>query len=111
MAIEDKRIASAVQFIRQNTKSPIQVADVAREIDMPRRTMEKYFRSVLGRSVHDEIARARIENISQILVEATMTISQIAKEFGFSDATHMTRFFRKKKGITPLAYRKQSATA
>ena len=73
--------------------------------------MEKYFRSVLGRSVHDEIARVRVENISQMLAETSMTISQIAKEFGFSDATHLTRFFREKKGLTPLAHRKQLSIA
>ena len=111
MAIENQQIARAVQFIRQNPKNPIQVNDVVREIDMPRRTMEKYFRSVLGRSVHDEIARVRVENISQMLAETSMTISQIAKEFGFSDATHLTRFFREKKGLTPLAHRKQLSIA
>ena len=111
MAIEDQAIAKAVQFIRQNTKNPIQVDDVAQAIAMPRRTMEKHFRSTLGRSVHNEIAQARADHISRMLLETNMTISLIAEEFGFSDATHITRFFKETRGLTPLAYRKQFETA
>ncbi|RKY05973.1 MAG: hypothetical protein DRP56_08260 [Planctomycetota bacterium] len=110
MAIEDREIAKAVQFIRQNTKKPIQGDDVAQAIAMPRRTMERHFLSALGRSAYKEIAWARAEHISRILLETNMTISLIAEEFGFSDATHVTRFFKEIKGLTPVAYRKQFAT-
>ena len=105
LAIDDPDIAKAVRFIRTNTKRQIQVSDVAGAVPVLRRTLERRFKTLFGFSVNEEIARTKIENIATILVETNEPISKISYDFGFSDASHMTRTFRRVKGMTPLAYR------
>ena len=43
------------------------------------------------------------------LVHSTQTVSQIADQLGFEDASYFTRYFRKYVGQTPEPFRQQQA--
>jgi LacI family transcriptional regulator len=106
LAVDDANVAAAIRFIRQHSKAVVQVGDVVDAVALSRRVLEKRFRAILGRSIHDEIRRTRVEQIIQMLAETAMSISEIAQALGFSDAAHISRYFRREKGMSPLAYRK-----
>lgn len=108
LAIEDTELAKAINFIRTNTNIPIQVGDVVARTHLSRRSLYHRFNTVLGRSIHDEILRARIEKVANQLLETDMTISQIAFKMGSSDK-HIARCFRQVKGMSPKEYRKKHA--
>jgi LacI family transcriptional regulator len=107
LAIEDPEVVDAVRYIRQHVKEPIQVSDVTRVTSLSRRSLERRFRAIFGRSIHDEIRRVRTEQVARMLVDTNLPVSQIAFELGFPGVEHIARQFRKEKAITPLAYRKQ----
>ena len=107
MAISDPEVAEAVRFIRDNHGKLIQVADVARAVDVTIRSLQRRFRLALDRSVFDVISSSRMEYISRLLVETDWPISRIALDVGFSDVAHFVRRFRSVKAMTPLAYRKK----
>jgi len=107
LAVDDASVAAAIRFIRQCSKTVIQVRDVVNAVSLSRRVLEKRFRAILGHSIHDEIRRARVEQIIQMLSETTMSISEIAQALGFPDVAHISRYFRREKGISPLTYRKR----
>ena len=109
LAINDADVVQAVRFIRLNSKRLIQVSDVLNEVGCSRRNLHRKFERILGRSVHKEIKRMRIETICQMLLETDLPISHIALTFGYQSADHIARFFKQEKGVTPLAYRKQYA--
>jgi len=107
LAIEDREVAEAIRFIHQNAKRPIQVSDAADAATLSRRVLEKRFRKIMGRSVYSEINRQRIQHITQMLVETDQSISQIALSLGYPSVKHIARCFRRERGMSPLAYRKQ----
>ena len=107
LAIEDREVAEAVRFIRRYSKKAIQVSDVVDAVALSRRALERRFRMMLGRSVHDEIKRVRVEQIARMLLEADLPVSKIALDFGFPGVEQMARYFRREKGISPQAYRKR----
>ncbi len=107
LAIDDSDVVAAIRFIRQHSKNVIQVNDVVNVVTLSRRVLEKRFRSILGHSIHDEIRRVRVEQIIQMLAETDMSISEIAQVLGFPDVAHISRYFRKEKGMSPLTYRKK----
>ena len=74
-----------------------------------RRWLHEKFTRSLGRSVHEEIKRARVEQIARILRETDIPVSQIALKFGYTDANHIARYFYQQKGVNPLTYRKRFA--
>jgi LacI family transcriptional regulator len=106
LCIDDADMVKAVRFIRQHAQIPIRVDYVADAVHLSRRVLEKRFRSALGHSIHDEIRRVRIEQIVRMLTETQMSISEIAHSLGFPDVAHISRYFRREKGMSPLKYRK-----
>ena len=107
LAIEDSDVAQAVRVIRQHSKEMLQVGDVARMVGISRRGLERRFRMALKRSVFNEIKRVRAEQVARMLVETNQSIGQIALALNYPGIEHISRFFRKEKGMSPLAYRKK----
>ena len=109
MAIEDKQVAKAVNFIRNHSKEVIQVVDVAEAVGLSRRALEQLFRKVLAHSVHEEIKYARVNQMAKMLIETNLSISQIAWSLGFPYTNNISRYFKQQKGISPLEYRRKYA--
>jgi LacI family transcriptional regulator len=107
MAIDDSDVVKALRFIRQHAKEPIQVGDVLKAVPLSRRALQKRFRRVLNRSVHDEIRRVRTEQVAIMLTETNLAISQIAAAFGYAGIEKLSRYFQREKEMTPLKYRKR----
>ena len=107
LAVEDAEVAKAIRFIRQHAKTNINVQEVVHRVSLSRRVLEKRFRQILGKSIHEEIRCARVELLVKMLSETQMSISEIAQALDFDDVTHLSRYFRKEKGLSPLQYRKQ----
>jgi len=106
-AIEDRQVAEAINFIRKHFKELILVSDVAEAVGLSRRTLEQRFRKVLKRSVHEEIAYTRVNQMASMLTDTNLPISQIARLLGYSYANNISRYFKQQKGISPSDYRKK----
>jgi len=107
LAIDDKEIASAVRFIRNNTLRDIHVNDVLAQSTLSIRSLQQRFRKVLNRSIHQEIRRTRVRQIAEILLKTNHTIRKIAYDMEFEDIDHISRVFRKEMKMTPTEYRKR----
>jgi LacI family transcriptional regulator len=107
MAIEDQKVAEAVQFIRKHSRKVIQVGDVVEAVGLSRRALQQRFRKVLSHSVHEEIKSARVNQMASMLTSTNLTISQITRLLGYPDVSNISRYFKKQKGISPSDYRKQ----
>ncbi len=106
LAIDDANVAAAIRFIRQNARKKIFVDDVVFQTSLSRRSLEGHFREVIHRSIQEEIRRVRTEQISKMLIETNMPISEITSVFNFTDVEHISRYFRREKGVGPREYRK-----
>lgn len=106
MAIQDRCVATAVGFIRDHRNKRLQVNDVAEATGVSRRMLQQRFSTMLGHSVHEEIRSIRIEQMSRMLVDTELSISQIANLLGYSYVRNISRWFLKEKKMSPSAYRK-----
>jgi LacI family transcriptional regulator len=106
LAINDTEVASAIRFIKENAKNKFLVNDVVKITSISRRSLEQRFRKNLHRSVYDEIRRVRVEWISRLLMETDLPISHITSFFNFTDVEHISRYFKKEKGIGIREFRK-----
>jgi LacI family transcriptional regulator len=78
-----------------------------KEVSLTRRGLEKRFRKQFNHSILDEIRRVRTNLIAQLLVETNFSILHIALSLGYQGTEHISRYFRKEKGLTLLQYRKK----
>lgn len=99
-------IAEAIAYMRENLEFSISLADIAKAINRSPSHFARQFRSELGMPPHHYLVNLRIEK-AQILLERSKTsIAEIAFECGFSHQEHLTRFFQRRVGTTPAAYRR-----
>ncbi|MCU0918349.1 MAG: DNA-binding transcriptional regulator [Planctomycetes bacterium] len=109
LAVSDPDVAAALRFIRRHVNRLIQVDDVVEATAASRRVLEKRFKAVLHRSVHQEIRRIRVNNIIRLLVGTDMSVTDIAAHCGFDGVEHIARHFRKETGVSLREYRKRHA--
>jgi LacI family transcriptional regulator len=109
LATDESDVIRAVQFIREHACRPIRAADVFDELSVSRSALEPRFRNVLGRTIHQEIDRVRIERAKTLLVETNLPIKHIAQQAGFLTVQYLTRAFRRLMGDTPAAFRRRHA--
>ncbi|MBN1892896.1 DNA-binding transcriptional regulator [bacterium] len=106
LAVNDPEVASAIRFIKENAKNKILVSDVVKNTHVSRRTLEQRFKKTIRRSVYDEIRQIRVEWISRLLIETDLPISHITSLFNFTDVEHISRYFKKEKGIGLREFRR-----
>ncbi|MBN1363158.1 MAG: DNA-binding transcriptional regulator [Sedimentisphaerales bacterium] len=107
-AVNDRYVREALRFIRARAGSePMQVDDVAKAVALSRRSLYDRFAKTLGRSVHEEIKRVRVDRLARLLVSTDLSIAQIAVRLGGTDMKNLARYFKQDMGMTPLQYRKR----
>ncbi len=65
----------------------------------------RLFKRILGISPQAHVIRVRIDRARHLLVESSLTISQIADALGYEDVFFFSRQFKAKTGQTPGQYR------
>lgn len=106
LAVDDFEVVSAINYIRKNARKKILVGDVVKVTSVSRRTLETKLRKTIHRSIHREIQQVRVELISRLLMETELSISEITALFDFTDVEHISRYFKKEKGVTLQEFRK-----
>jgi len=106
IATGDELVDRALAVIHGAASPGLTVSQILLWTHCSRRTLEKRFQAALGRSVHQEIIRRRVEAARRLLRDTTFTIARIAAEAGFGNAQRFYAAFRKVQGTTPAAYRR-----
>lgn len=106
LAVDDRDVAEGIRFIRLNAKRRITVDDVVAKTGIGRRSLEMHFRRAIHRSIQEEIRRVRVESIARLLMETDMPIAEITDMFSFTDVEHISRYFKKEKGMGLKEYRR-----
>lgn len=90
------------------TESGLSIAAIAREQRVTPNHLTKLFRRELGMSVRDYLHQRRLEYAEKLLTSESLSIGEIALAAGFTDPNYFIRFFRRRKGVSPGNFRKQT---
>jgi LacI family transcriptional regulator len=106
-AVPDPLVAAALRYMADNCAGPMRVDMVAQTVNAGRRTLERRFRKVLGRSITHELNRLRIERMKRLLVETDDPVKVLVGEAGFGSPEQMRLVFREFTGRRPMEFREQ----
>lgn len=98
-----------ISYIHQNIydRSLIQIKSISAHFNISSTYFSDYFKKKFAFSYRKYLNEYRMKLIEKRLAIPSLTLTQIADEFGFSDESHFTHFFKKNKGVNPSFYRKQ----
>ena len=106
IATGDEIVDRALRVIHEAASPGLTVSQLLLAVHCSRRTLEKKFQRTLGRSIHQEVIRRRVEAARRLLRNTTLTVASIAGEAGFANSQRFYAAFRKVQGVTPGAYRR-----
>lgn len=106
--LDDSLVAKAVSFIGINSGLGMNVDSVVKYLQVSRRLLEQRFRKSLGRTVHDEIERVRMNKVKNMLLETNKTLCEIAEICSFSSEMYLSNVFHKRFGMTMGQFRNKN---
>ncbi len=96
------------QFISQVNNFCRTYSDVhfyADQLNVSSRYLAQVTRRISGKTPKAIIDEYIVKEIERELSTTTHTVQEIANTFGFSSQAHLTKFFKKMRGVTPSAFR------
>jgi len=105
LAVSDRELLPIVEFIHREAPRGLQVKQLLREFPISRRSLEQRFRQHLGRSPAEEIRRVRLDRAKELLLETSLSISEVSEACGFVSSAHFSTSFLKQIGTTPSDWR------
>jgi LacI family transcriptional regulator len=104
--VGDPLVSRALRLIATRAVRPCRVRDIVNALSVTRRSLERRFRRVLRRSIHDEILRVRLDRVRRLLIETDRPLKAIASETGFRCPERLAEAFRRTTGESPSEFRR-----
>ena len=99
----------AIERIRKDHSTQLSIAQLAKDSGMTRFAFSRLFSRTYGCSCRDYVMRLRIETACRLLATPGTTVTEIAVDAGFADASYFARIFRRYVGKSPKEYAKLNA--
>lgn len=103
---QSSHINRVIEFINGNFDSQISTKDVAREIGLTTNSLCRLFKKATGKSFIDYLNDYRIHRAARLLEETDHSISKIMQNSGFENPSYFSRVFIRRKGLSPMEYRR-----
>ncbi|KIC90274.1 helix-turn-helix domain-containing protein, partial [Flavihumibacter solisilvae] len=99
-----------ISYIHQHIYSPAMIAikSISNHFNISSAYFSTFFKKNYGDSFRSYVNKYRVSLIQNRLRSNQVTLKQIADEFGFTDESHLSHFFKNQTNITPGMFR-QSA--
>lgn len=108
LSAHDPLVRRALLAMQQNLHAPLSIARIAQDLGVGRRKLERHFNADLGISPADASIRIRLAQARMLLRQTSHTVTRIAEDTGFCDASHLIRVFREAEGVTPDIWRQNA---
>jgi AraC-like DNA-binding protein len=105
-ALEDQRLAQALDKIMEDPGAHHTVESLAREANMSRSAFAKHFTEVFDRSPMSLVNSVRLEEAARFLKNSQHSVDTVAGRFGFASRSHFSQAFKKHMGVSPAEYRR-----
>lgn len=82
-------------------------SQLAAELNLSESYFYRLFRETIGQSPASYMERVRIGCASRLLLDSTLSITDITHELGYKTSQHFATVFKKHTGMTPRAWRRK----
>ncbi|OCA72607.1 AraC family transcriptional regulator [Chryseobacterium artocarpi] len=104
----DKRILEIINYIQGNIHDPtlLKVSVIAQKFGLSETYLGSYFKNQSGETITHYILNYKMRLIEHRLLFSDMRINEIVTEFGFSDESHLNKFFKKQHKMSLTEFKK-----
>lgn len=94
-----------ISYIHQNIYKPklIQIKTIAEHFNISQSYFGTYFKRNFSISYREYCNKLRTQLIEKRILNKQLSMKQIAYEFGFTDESHLSNYFKKQRNLKPSA--------
>lgn len=101
------RLKRVLELINDRLEEDLSLSDLAKVVGLNPDYFSRAFKQTTGLSPYRYVLLERIERACSLLRDPRTSISEITARCGFASQSSFTTAFRRIKGITPSAYRRE----
>ena len=105
----EDRIKAMLTLIHTGYPEKLTLEDFSAAAHLSRSECCRFFKQHVGMTIFDYLTSCRLEQSIRALAESDDSVSTIAMNCGFGSSSYYIGCFKKKTGMTPLAWRKKNA--
>lgn len=102
-------VNAACQYLVSALARPPGMAQLAKALLTNEKRLSRAFRNELGITVFEFVRQERLRRATRMLLETSLSVTQIAEELGYSSSANFATSFRNHTGHTPSAFRSNAS--
>ncbi|WP_461307149.1 GlxA family transcriptional regulator [Albidovulum sp.] len=111
IGVRHPKLSMVIQIMENNIEDPISPSELAEEVGMSTRQLERLFRRYLNRSPKRYYMELRLQKARNLLMQTDMSVINVALACGFASPSHFSKCYRAHYKTTPYRERgSQGAT-
>ncbi len=91
--------------IMKNPEMAWNISEIAESLYLSKSYLQKIYKSYFNKSIIEEMIEFRINKAKDLLIQTGLTITEIARECGYSSYNYFVRQFRSSEGVSPSEFR------
>ncbi|MGX6444457.1 response regulator transcription factor [Neobacillus sp. K501] len=106
---ENANIKKILDYINDHYTEPLTLADVAQHFHFNPSYLSSYLSAHNNEGFIEYLNKVRIEEASRLLMQGSVSISEISSMVGYSDHSYFCKVFKKMKGLSPSQFRRKQS--
>lgn len=94
-----------MDYVKTNISRNIKISEIAAAFGYNEKYISHRFVEICGIPLKQYILKTKIEQANYLLTDTNKSITEIAKELGYSDSHNFSRTYKKVTGLSPSEYR------
>jgi AraC family transcriptional regulator, glycine betaine-responsive activator len=105
IGVRHPKLAQVIQMMEAAIEEPVSPADLADDVGMSTRQLERLFRRYLNRSPKRYYMELRLQKARNLLMQTDMSVINVALACGFASPSHFSKCYRAQYNTTPYRER------
>jgi transcriptional regulator GlxA family with amidase domain len=105
IGVRHPKLSQVIQMMEHAIEDPVSPADLAEDVGMSTRQLERLFRRYLNRSPKRYYMELRLQKARNLLMQTDMSVINVALACGFASPSHFSKCYRAQYNTTPYRER------
>ena len=103
-------LKDTIEYMQTNYNEHITVASLANRVGLSQSYFSRLYNQYMHTSPIDYLIKIRLQKSTELLLNSTISVSEIALKCGFNDFSYFSKCFRQRYGCSPREYMKKNTT-
>lgn len=101
---EDKLVLLVADYLKEHFQENLSLNGVAEEFHMSSYHLSKMFHKTMKKNFIEYLTELRVQKAKRLLMNGTLTVTDIAFMVGYQDSGYFSKVFRKATGLSPREF-------